>query len=135
MDNNELTSLFQEIDKNDNCFDKAIALKNAKKQYKQSAFYKQTRISIYKAYKIYQSNSILVLSALLNNPIISSLVRGDTLLLRLEIENLMADFDTSKLDNVFNYIEEKINNLDIDTTRVSVELQGLIKEFKNSLAQ
>ena len=135
MDNNELTSLFQEIDKNDNCFDKAIALKNAKKQYKQSAFYKQTRMSIYKAYKIYQSNSILVLSALLNNPIISSLVRGDTLLLRLEIENLMADFDTSKLDNVFNYIEEKINNLDIDTTRVSVELQGLIKEFKNSLAQ
>lgn len=135
MNNNELVSLFKEIDTNDNCFDRALALKNATKQYKKSDFYKQTKMSIYKAYKIYQLNSTYVVAALLNNPIVTSLARGDTLLLRLEIENLMADFDTTKLDNIFNYIEEKIDNLEIDTTKIGVELQGLVKEFKNSLTQ
>lgn len=135
MQNNELVTLFREIDRIDNCFDRFIALKNLRKKYKKSVFYKATKMSVFRAYKIHQANTLSIICALINNPTINSLARGDTLLLKLAIENFIEDFDTAKLDKIFDYIEEKLNGIDLNTTNVQAELQNIIKEFASSIAK
>ena len=133
MNNKELLELFIEIEKNNNCFDRFLALKKKSKEYKKSLFYKQTRVSIFKAYRIYQANVFSGLSAIMNNPVVYDLARGDMLLLRLQLENFLADFDTTKLDTIMDYIEDKINSLNLDNINVTTKLEQVMKEFKNSL--
>lgn len=135
MQNNELVTLFREIDKIDNCFDRFIALKNLRKKYKKSIFYKATKMSVFRAYKIYQANTLSIICALINNPTVNSLARGDTLLFKLAVENFIEDFDTAKLDKIFDYIEEKLDNIDLNTTNAQMELQNIIKEFSSSIAK
>ena len=53
MTNFELELEFEQIFKNDDCFDAFLALKALKKKYKKSDFYKQTHLSLNKAYSLY----------------------------------------------------------------------------------
>ena len=53
MTNFELELAFEQVFKNDDCFDAFLALKALKKQYKKTDFYKQTHMPLNKAYSLY----------------------------------------------------------------------------------
>lgn len=58
MDNIQLKELFDSVVELPNAFDRALKLKEIKKEYKTSAFYKQTRMPIYRAYEWFIKDSI-----------------------------------------------------------------------------
>ena len=133
MNNQELFNLFQSIQKQSNCFDRAIALKNAKKAYKKSNFYKTTHYPITKAYSIFMFNSIEVLIKILNSDIINELSSGNFVALQKRLEVFIEDFDVSVLDDIFDYITNKINNLEIDNSNLQIKLDNIVQEFQKSL--
>lgn len=133
MENKELLSLFTEIDKLDNGFDRHLALRDKRKEYKKSDFYKRTKMSIFRAYRIYQADGLSNLLAFINSPVIRTLIKGDTFLLRLNVENFLADFDLDKIDRVIDHILNRFDELELDTSNITTELQKLIKEFSRAV--
>lgn len=133
MNNQELVTLFRQINKLDNCFDREIALKQAKKQYKKSQFYKQTHYSIYRAYTIFSLNGINTLSALLNSQIVSDLARGNIAGLQAGIEQFVETFDLEVFNNLFTKIADKLTSMQGDTESLKNDLQNIMKEFQLQL--
>ena len=132
MDNQQLMSLFQEIYKQKNCFDQLELLKKYNKQYKKSSFYKNTRMSINKAYIMFQANGLLKLIGFLNSPMIQDIFEGDTMLLRIQIQEFLMNFDTSSLDPILDYITDKISNLAMDASGDLGSLKAVVNQFLNS---
>ena len=135
MNNEQLFELFQKIDESTNCFDRAIALKQAKKQYRKSDFYKQTLMPIHKAYEMYQIRGVLDLCALLNTPTVRTFISGDTLLMRLKVQNFFAEFDTSVLEPIFEYVLEKLNDVATISGEDIIELKNVVGSFLTSIGK
>ena len=133
MNNEQLFQLFQSIDKNANCFDRTVALKKAKKQYKKSEFYKQTHYPIQVAYKIYCGNALNTLSALLNSRVIQSLSRGNYAALQVELEDFISGFDLTKLDYILDYVGMKLDSFAGDKDAMQNKLEEMLKNFQESL--
>lgn len=122
MSNIELQEIFNKIVLMDNAFDRIIAIKKFKKTYKQSSFYKQTKMPIFSAYKIFiQESSGAIIYKIKNmlNP------------------SVLGEFITNTLDHVApDAIEDFINKIDQafnigelqDSTK---ELSALIQQIKN----
>ena len=130
MNNKELFSFFQEIDKAGNCFDKEIALRKADKEYRKSDFFKQTRYSIHNAYNVYSLNALSSVVAFINSRPVQNLLKGDYAAIQVELENLIEGIDYTKLDGFFAYLEEKIQYLLKDNDKLKIDLENLIKEFQ-----
>lgn len=135
MNNQELMEFFQTVNNNNNCFDCVVALKKIKKQYHKSEFFKQTHMPLKQAYKIFQYNGILKLCQFLNSPMIQTVLSGDSLLLRLYVQNFLADFDTSALEPIFNFIENKINNFDLVDNADLMDLKNIVTSFLSSIGK
>jgi hypothetical protein len=133
MNNKELITLFREINKLDNCFDREIALKKANKQYKKSVFYKSTHYSIRQAYQIFNFNSLNSLFSLLNSKTFTDLARGDIASLQASIETFIETFDMSVFDHIFAAINEKLSAMQGDTNILQSDLKNIMQEFQNSL--
>ena len=130
MNNNELLMLFKEIDKNDNCFDRAIALKKAKKQYRKSDFYKQMHYPITWAYKLYRSRNLDILCEIANNKVFADLLKGDFSSLQIELENMVDNFDYTVVENFIKYLSEKLTNIVQENELLDTDLGNKIKELK-----
>jgi hypothetical protein len=133
MNNKELMKLFQSISKSGNCFDRELAMRKAKKEYKKSEFYKQTHMSMAKAYLLYLMNPADALITLLNSHVVQELCHGNIAALLVELEDFLENFDYTKLDGLFAYIEEKINTLNIDSSNLQIILDKAVKDFQESL--
>lgn len=133
MNNQELLQLFKDINKYSNCFDRELALKKMKKQYKKSQFYKQTRYSIHKAYILFCANGFNTLSALLNSTIVSDLVRSDTADLQARLETFIEGIDLSVFDSLLDKIGEKIMGMELNTDQLQTNFIDAYKEFQNSI--
>lgn len=133
MNNEQLFQLFQSIDKHTNCFDRAIALKKAKKEYKRSDFYKQTHYSIQVAYKIYNANAINTISAFLNSRVVQCLSRGNYAALQVELEEFIGGIDLTKLDYILDYIGMKLDSLVENKDQVQNKLEEMLNNFQSSL--
>ena len=135
MNNSELFELFRTIDAQKNCFDRFLMLKKYRKEYRTSDFYKQTRCSIFKAYKIYQTNALHAITAFINGPVVASLLHGDLIPLQLAAYNFFDSFDMEHLDKIFAYFENKLNEIQIDSMSMGTELRELMKEFTKSIGR
>ena len=127
MNNEQLVELFQRINKNTNCFDREIALKKAKKQYKKSNFYKQTHYPIQKAFLLFNMNGFNTLMAFLNSPMLQSLMRGNKVAFVVELEQLLDGFDYTKIDKIFEYLSKHLSSLVLENKELKIDLQQLIE--------
>lgn len=129
MNNIELFEWFRNISKAD-IFTVYVQLKDKKniKEYKKSVFYKQTKMSIIAAYKLYCMSSLKHVIDLLNSPLFINISKGNLSYLVVQIEKMIEDFDPSALDNFLNYIEESILNIDLD--ELQTKLNNAIKELQ-----
>lgn len=134
MNNQELFDWFRDIAK-DNRFDIELALrdKNNIKKYKTSLFYKQTRYNIHKAYALYSMNSIQSIINFANSKLVHELTTGHYEYLLVVLEDMLNDFDVSALDNVVNYITDKL--MSIDTEKLKNSLEQAIKEYQGIIKQ
>ena len=111
MNNAELVTLFTTINKTTNCFDRELKLRQARKEYKKSDFYKNTHYSIHRAYYLFNLNWLNTLSAFVNSPAFEALARGNKAVFAAEIEQLLTSFDYSKLDGIFEYLAQHFEKL------------------------
>ena len=133
MNNQELVQLFQDINKIDNCFERELALKQSIKRYKKSDFYKQTHYSIHRAYSLYGSNILNSAMSFINLRWVQQLCRGNYAALQVELEHFIQNFDFTKLDGLFTYLEDKLNSLAVDNTNLKIDFDKVIEKFQSSL--
>jgi hypothetical protein len=122
MSNIELQEIFNKIVLMDNTFDRIIAIKKFKKTYKQSSFYKQTRMPIFSAYRMFaQEFSGAIIYKIKN--MLNPSVLGEFITNALDhvAPDAVEDF-VDKIDQAFNMGEIK------DSTK---ELSVLIQQMKN----
>lgn len=132
MNNKELIELFTTIrDKAENCLDLAIELKRARKAYLKSEFYRETRMSIDEAYKLYCMDALHGLIKFISRRSILEALKGNTDLLRDELEIFFDNLDYHALDGMFAYLEEKLS--EIDLTSLQGDLSEMMQEFKSSI--
>ena len=101
MTNNELMLKFQEIAML-NVFDAHCALKDMKKEYKKSEFYKRTHYSLNKAYKLFISGLFAHLYFKLQE-------LTDVDMIGIKITQILENIDMNSIENLFNNIVEKFN--------------------------
>lgn len=133
MNNQELFSKFTEISKTNNSLDLYCELKKMERQYKKSSFYKQTKLSIINAYKIFTMDGLIKINNLLHNSLISALANKDLAELSMLLEDFLSMFDYNKLDGLFIYIKNKLENLNLDSNSTIEELKKELNSFKSSL--
>ena len=120
MNNYDLYLKFMEI-ASYNIFDSYTKLKEFKKEYKQSDFYKATRMSLKKAYKLFSQTLFTQLYFKLKeltNPTTWS----------EKLNQLMEDINEDSLSNFMNKITQYFN-LD-NLTDEKGELQNLLNQLK-----
>lgn len=133
MNNTELFELFRSISKESNCFDREIALKKLKKQYKKSYFYKQTKYSLHKAYIIYCLGAFSNITTLLNSELVTQICHGDMQYLQAKFEEFLDGVDVSKIEDIINKFSSQVESLVLNNGGLQKELEGVIKSFQNSL--
>lgn len=133
MNNQELFSKFTEISKTNNSLDLYCELKKMERQYKKSNFYKQTKLNIVNAYKIFTMDGFIKINNLLHNSLISALANNDLAELSMLLEDFLSMFDYNKLDGLFIYIKNKLENLNLDSNSAIEELKKELNSFKSSL--
>lgn len=130
MNNKELMEFFEQIAQNSNCFDRELMLRKANKEYKKSEFFKKTWMPIGKAFMLYQANAFNSLGRLINNTAVSALLSGDTFVMRTALEKFFAEFDTSSLDGIAEYLINQFESLSLDSASSINTLSLLIKELQ-----
>lgn len=128
MNNTELLLKFQDIMDINNPLEQVCALKQMRKIYKKSMFYKTTRINIYKAYemacKMLNTSLIVKINNLLDEEQLSDFINNtiETIHLDVLINNLLRSVN-------YEHLSETLTALvpDLDTT----QLQELINRLKD----
>lgn len=133
MNNQELFECFKLISQQETSLDVACELKKFNKKYKQSTFYKQTKMPINEAYKVFLANAFIDLTKMMQQPMIQALVHGKLTDLALLMEDFLTTFDYTKLDGFFVYLLNKFENLNIDRERLTKLVQTELQSFKSSL--
>ena len=133
MDNIVLFEKFKEIGKISNCFDRELALKAFKKEYKKSQFYKKTHYSVNKAYYLVMSNVLSNISIGLQSDFMLALTSGNYGKILSIIESTIEEFDYTCLDNFFEYLQKGFEELITDNNLSQETLNELTKKLKESL--
>lgn len=121
MNNIELYDKFYKISLL-NVFDAVIELKKFKKEYKKSDFYKATKISLLKAYDIFNKSILNELSSLIRE-------LSDSSRLSSKLTEVLNDIDSETIQDLFDKI---INVFNIDELNEHKgELTGLLNQLKN----
>lgn len=121
MNNIELYDKFYKISLL-NVFDAVIELKKFKKEYKKSDFYKATKISLLKAYDIFNKSVLNELSSLIRE-------LSDSSRLSSKLTEVLNDIDSETIQDLFDKI---INVFNIDELNEHKgELTGLLNQLKN----
>lgn len=121
MTNFELQLEFEKIFKLSNCFDAYIQLKQLNKLYKKSEFYKQTRLSIKRAYNLFiqdKIKQIITFLHLIRNPE----QVGD--LITEYIDNIDSETIGGLIDKISSMLD--INNL----KQLQGEVNTVFDKFK-----
>lgn len=133
MTNNELYQKFKEISQLETSLDIACELKNFNKAYKKSDFYKQTKMPIQEAYKIYLSDTWVQFSRIIHQPVFKALAHGNLAELAVQLEEFLSTFDYTKLDGLFIYLSDKFSSLNIDREQLEAVVHTELQSFKESL--
>ena len=120
MNNKELFERFSQITQN-NPFDTAMELKNLRKEYRKSDFYKATRMPLHKAYKMYVETSMVRIFSE-----ICSFLNLDTL--KQKANNFLLGIDVGSIEHFFDVIKEKFNLESLQNE--TGELKDLIESLK-----
>lgn len=130
MNNLELERHFQEIAAKANVFDRRIALKKFKKEYKKSEFFRITRIPVYRAFTFYQANKVS--AALLDVQNIFDIDNAADKINEL-LENIDLSLAVNKLLTLLDYdkIQEFLDKTNHDDTEELAKLTGELKEIQN----
>ena len=130
MNNLELERHFQEIAAKANVFDRHIALKKFKKEYRKSEFFHATRISVYRAFTLYQANKVF--AALLDVQNIFDIDNAADKINEL-LENIDLSLAVNKLLTLLDYdkIQEFLDKTNHDDTEELAKLTGELKEIQN----
>jgi replicative DNA helicase len=116
MNNELLFQRFKGISELKNPFDQLCALKQFKKEYKHSDFYKSTRLSIYKTYELFcktqYTTLIATIQELLSEDQLSEFINGvfETIHLDVLINNMLRSIN---YDQLAELIQDLIPDLDI----------------------
>lgn len=133
MNNTELQQFFKDILDIDNCFDRVIELKRKNKEYKKSQFYKQTKISIHKAFTLFKLEFFNDIVKIINSPILNTIKTCDLDKLKDIIENFLSDIDPETYSELLDTIISKFMALDIKEAQSLNELKNVIRDFNLSL--
>lgn len=121
MDNIQLKELFDSIVALPNAFDRVLKLKQIKKEYKKSAFYKQTRMPIQMAYKWFMQDFIY-------NTIIHASKFTDA--------SYVGEYATNLLDNISpdaveDFVDRIVNSLNTsEMLAASAEIGEELKKLQ-----
>lgn len=134
MNNKEVFEKFKSIAQNSNPLDCIIALKQFKKQYKKSNFYKSTHLNIFAAYKACTNVSLASLALTVNE-----LLQSDNLATYLN--DMMASVDLNILlnqilyginyDMVLETVQKFLPNITMeDLNSLTSQLQQAVEQFR-----
>ncbi len=133
MTNTQLLELFKTIAEVDNCFDREIMLKKAKKQYKKSYFYRETKMNIHRAYAVFTLSGLSKIAAILSSPILSAFAKGDVKAIIEQIEEGIKNFDKASLDGIIAYVNDNFST-DLEAARALIgEYKGVAELLLGSL--
>lgn len=121
MNNTELYDKFYRISLL-NVFDAVIELKKFKKEYKKSDFYKATKISLLKAYDIFNKSILNELSSLIRE-------LSDSSRLSSKLTEVLNDIDSETIQDLFDKIINVFNINELNEHKG--ELTGLLNQLKN----
>lgn len=133
MNNIQLSQEFDKITKLDNSLNIVCALSKLKKQYKKSDFFKQTHLSINRAYMIYLSDGLIALYKFLHSPVFKALGSGKAEELSDLVETYLSEFDYTKLDGLFDYLTAKFENLNLDNSQLFEIVKKELQNFRQNL--
>lgn len=121
MDNKELYNKFYEI-ASLNIFDAVIELKKFKKEYKKSDFYKSTKLSLIRAYEIFNKSGI-------NEFLYTLRTLTDTDKIINKLTDILNGIESDTIQDFFDKIVEVLNIDELNEHKG--ELTGLLNQLKN----
>ena len=132
MNNALLLQKFKDIIELANPFDQFCALKQLKKEYKHSDFYKNTKLNIYKAYELFCKTQyvglITTLKELLTEERLSEFINGvfETVHLDVLINNMLRSIN---YDQLAEMIQDLIPDLDVkQLEQITQQLKDLTQK-------
>ena len=135
MSNQNLLQALNEIAIIENPLDRFIALKQLKKQYKKSNFYKQTKLNIFKAFELITKTSSIELinkiNILLSEENLSNFVNQQLSNIHFDdvLNRLLYSVDYEHVNRMLQNILPD-NNLDAKQLQTLIEqLKGVVKEL------
>ena len=127
MNTETLFNWFRDISQGKNSLEIFEELTKNKKEYKSSDFYKNTHLSIYKAYEIYIKNTENTIVQLINGEIVQDLLKGKTSSLALLLEQLMDQIDFEKIDNIIDKAADRLYGIAENNTALK---DAIVKELR-----
>ena len=127
MNTETLFNWFRDISQGKNSLEIFEELTKNKKEYKSSDFYKNTHLSIYKAYEIYIKNTENTIVQLVNGEIVQDLLKGKTSSLALLLEQLMDQIDFEKIDNIIDRAADRLYGIAENNTALK---DAIVKELR-----
>ena len=127
MNTETLFNWFRDISQGKNSLEIFEELTKNKKEYKSSDFYKNTHLSIYKAYEIYIKNTENTIVQLINGEIVQDLLKGKTSSLALFLEQLMGQIDFEKIDNIIDRAADRLYDIAENNTALK---DAIVKELR-----
>lgn len=127
MNTETLFNWFRDISQGKNSLEIFEELTKNKKEYKNSDFYKNTHLSIYKAYEIYVKNTENTIVQLVNGEIVQDLLKGKTSSLALLLEQLMDQIDFEKIDNIIDRAADRLYGIAENNTALK---DAIVKELQ-----
>ena len=127
MNTETLFNWFRDISQGKNSLEIFEELTKNKKEYKSSDFYKNTHLSIYKAYEIYIKNTENTIVQLINGEIVQDLLKGKTSSLALLLEQLMGQIDFEKIDNIIDMAADRLYGIAENNTALK---DAIVKELR-----
>lgn len=122
MTNKELFYYFSVVRQSDTVFDAYVELKGFKKEYKKSDFYKQTKMPLFKAYKLYLDT----FTTQLFNKIADFL---DIDKLSIKFSEFLDGVDENSLERFIQTILSKFNLDNLDTEKG--DLKNILDQIKS----
>lgn len=134
MTNLEIKEMLAKANSMD-CLERTAFLKQQKKQYKKSHFYKTTRTSLTKLYLLYTLEGLNKLSNFGNSVLFTELSKGNYAILSAAVNDIIAGIDTVMIkDLVEDLLAYVASNMqDVELPNLQNEFSTILSDFKESL--
>lgn len=119
MNNIELELKFKEILSKSNTLDSMIELKKIKKEYKKSDFYKETKLPINKAFKLYNSIKVAAIIEKIKYYTVTTNIID-------ELNFILENIDEEQINAILNKLS---NIIKTDGIRQYKEIGALLNKF------